>query len=199
MIFLINSGCYSIAWIGYDTPVTQPPPGSYELVEGDCFSVGTQNLDEGQREAVMEAASEVCRIFSSIEFEQRVKSQAWLANCDGDNGSPETVSGEDVYALLQEQVPDYSVNPRKPWMAIAQAQKSVTNHAKNRIAIAPSRISAWHSGDIGAQGNLINTMAHEITHLISFQFRDRGHGSPACNRSQLVSYEIGNLVEELAK
>lgn len=196
-LLMTCSGCSWIAWVGYDDPVRQPPPGSYEPVAGGCFSVGTQNLNNEQRRAVMGAASAVCAVFESEAFEERVAAQSWLANCDGDGGSPEVMSGDAVYAVLSERVPDFSVHPRKPWRAIAQAQKSETDHRKNRVAIRPSRISAWHAGTAEGRGRLINTTAHEITHLLSYAFRDEGHGSEACPDARLVSYGIGDLVEDL--
>lgn len=190
-------GCAWVAWVGYEDPVTQPPPGSYELVEGGCFRVGTQNLNIDQRRAILGAAGKVCQVFDSKDFQARVEGQEWIASCDGNDGSPKIITGEEVYLLLQEEVPDFSVNPMWPWMAIAQAQKSENDHVKNRIAIRPGRIDRWYSAEVEDRGALINTVAHEITHLISYNFRDRGHGSKACPDDKLVSYGIGNLVEEL--
>ena len=201
IILLVASqlcGCGWIAWVGYDDPVREPPPGSYMLVDGECFSVGTQNLEEDQRQAVLGAAGRVCEVFKSRELQARVEAQEWIVSCDGSNGSPRTMPGTEVYSLLRQQIPDFSIHSRRPWMAIAQAQKSVHDHTRNRIAIRPERIQSWYSDSSDERGALINTIAHEITHLISFEFRDKGHGTARCPDNRLVSYGVGNLVQELA-
>ena len=195
MSVLFMTGCAGsmswVAWRGYDDPVKSPPPGSYENIAGECFKVGTQNLNNEQRTAILEAASSVCSAIKSEEFKNRVQSLEWLASCDlKSNGKPDTLQGLEVFKIINTGIPDFSVNPKYPWMAIAQAQKS-----ENRMAIKPPRINGWYSSNKGA---LINTIAHESTHLISYSFKDRGHGSDSCPDSKLVSYGIGNLIEELA-
>ena len=200
-LLVITAGCSGtmswVAWRGYNDPIETPPPGSYKLVEGDCFSIGVQNLNQKQEAAIMEAAGHVCRVINSEKFRSRVLSQEWMASCDLDSdGNKDIIDGKDVLNIMSSGIPNFSVNPKKPWLAIAQAQKSENNHTKNRMAIKPARIEAWHSTD--KKGLLVNTIAHEATHLISFSFRDRGHGTTECPDSNLVSYGIGNLVEELA-
>lgn len=186
-----------VAWRGYEDPIKTHAPGSYKSVEGGCFSIGVQNLSQAQELAVMEAAGHVCRVVNGEEFKNRVLNQEWMASCDLDaEGKKDTIDGEEVLNIMSNGIPDFSVNPKKPWMAIAQAQKSESNPTKNRMAIKPTRIDTWYSSD--NKGLLINTIAHEATHLISFSFRDRGHGTIECPDANLVSYGIGNLVEELA-
>ena len=195
------SGCSWVAWRGYVDPVTTPAPGSYVKVPGGCFEIGVQNLNLEQKKAILEAAAVVCSVWKSREFQTRVTSQTWLASCDlKDNGAKDLLSGEQVFNQLQKGLPEvFSINPRNPWMAIAQAQRSDTDHTRNRVAIEPNRISAWYAAEGTESGELINTFAHEVTHLISSQFRDSGHGSDKCPDAKLVSYGIGNLTEELVK
>jgi hypothetical protein len=198
IVAICLNGCAWVAWRGYDDPTKTPSPGDYKLVDGGCFSVGTQNLNNLQEQAILEASSVVCAVLKSDEFQKRVRSQNWLASCDLNvQGKPDVLSGNNVYEMIKLGIPDFSVNPQYPWMAIAQTQKSENNHTKNRIAIKPSRIDAWYS--LKEKGNLINTIAHESTHLISYSFRDKAHGSKKCPDSKLVSYGVGNLIEELAE
>ncbi len=198
VVVICLNGCAWVAWRGYDDPVITPPPSDYKLVDGSCFSVGTQNLNNLQVQAILEASSAVCAVIKSDEFEKRVKAQTWLASCDlNAQGKPDVLSGNIVYKMMKLGIPDFSVNPKYPWMAIAQAQKSEDDHTKNRIAIKPPRIDSWYS--LEKNGDLINTIAHESIHLISYSFRDEGHGSKECPDSKLVSYGVGNLIEELAE
>jgi len=195
-VLLLMNGCSWVAWRGYEEPSKTPPPSDYVSVKGECFSVGLQNLNEHQRIAILEASAVVCEVIRSKPFEARVKSQDWLASCDlNTKGEADTFEGEKVYELLSQGIPNFSVNPKTPWMAIAQAQKSETNHSLNRVAIKPSRIESWYSSK---KGDLINTIAHESTHLISYSFRDKGHGTSGCPDSSLVSYGVGDLAEELS-
>jgi hypothetical protein len=201
IIILSTAGCSGgmswVAWRGYDDPLKTPSPSSYKSVDGECFSIGVQNLDEKQKKAVMEAAGEVCKVIKSEEFKIRVIAQEWMASCDiVHEAKKDIIKGEEVFNIISNGIPDFSVNPQKPWMAIAQAQRSENDHTRIRMAINPSRINKWYTPE--NKGLLVNTIAHESTHLISFSFRDRGHGTTQCPDAKLVSYGIGNLVEELA-
>lgn len=197
ILILLTSGCAGsmswVAWRGYDKPVQPPPsPGSYKTVSGNCFSIGVQNLSPKQETAVLEAAGRVCEVISSTEFKQRVSTQQWFTSCDITASNRERMlKGPQIYEIINSSIPNFSVHPKKPWMAIAQADR-----VYKRMAIDPTRINMWYSDN--QKGKLINTMAHEITHLASVLFRDRGHGTPDCPDTKLVSYGVGNLVEELA-
>lgn len=189
------SGCMSIAWIGFK----KPSEGDYVQVNSnsDCMRIAMQNLNDRQKLAITEASKDVCDIFSSDEFRDRVKSQNWLASCDEINGKPDEVSGEVVYNSIMKKINNYSIHPRKPWLAIAQTQRSESDLAYNRVAIKPKRIEAWYSSVDTVKSELVNTIAHETMHIISFDYADRGHGSDKCPDNRLVSYGIGDLVEEL--
>jgi hypothetical protein len=194
-VTLTFSGCMSIAWIGFKKPVESD---FVSLNSNDsCMKIGKQNLNNRQEKAVLEAATDVCNIFHSDEFRKRVIAQTWLASCDEENGKPDEISGEEVYKMLMKKISNYSVHPRKPWLAIAQTQRNEIDFVYNRVAIKPKRIEAWYSQVDTIKSELVNTIAHETTHIISFDFADRGHGSEKCPDSRLVSYGIGNLVEEL--
>jgi hypothetical protein len=194
-VTLSLSGCMSIAWIGFKKPVENDfvSLNSNE----NCMKIGKQNLNNRQKKAVLEAATEVCNIFHSDQFRKRVNAQTWLASCDEKNGKPDEVTGEEVYKMLINNISNYSVHPRKPWRAIAQTQRNEIYFVYNRVAIKPKIIEAWYSQVDTIKSELVNTIAHETTQIISFDFADRGHGSQKCPNDRLVSYGIGNLVEEL--
>jgi hypothetical protein len=198
ILVFITSGCAGtmswVAWRGYDAPIEPPPsPGSYKPVAGNCFSIGVQNLNAKQETAILEAAGKVCAVLTSTAFKERVVSQQWITSCDkAESDDEDWIKGPQIYRILSSNIPNFSVHPKKPWMAIAQADL-----ANKRMAIDPDRINEWYSDN--QKGNLINTIAHEITHLTTHFFRDRGHGTPKCPDAKLVSYGMGNLVEELAE
>lgn len=179
-----------MAWRGYEKPSTN----SYVSVEGDCFRIGVQNLSPIHSKSVREAGAVVCMIFHSEEFRDSVIAQSWLASCrKGSNEAPDLWDGQRVYEQINQKIDDFSVNPKRPWMAIAQTHK-----VENRIAISPSQLDKWNSQNLTLRTELINTLAHEITHLVSDDFQDRGHGTAECPDERLVSYGIGDLSARLA-
>lgn len=190
------SGCMSIAWIGYKKPIQS----DFKSVNSNqnCMEIGVQSLNVRQAKAIQEAANDVCEILYSSKFKAAVISHDWLASCELSAGGKEDImSGTNVYNLLMQKIPDYSVHARKPWLAIAQTQRNELNFVYNRVAIMPSRIEAWYSKVDTVKSELVNTIAHETTHIISNSFLDKGHGTNNCPNARLVSYGIGDLVEKI--
>ncbi|PKG50561.1 hypothetical protein CXF54_12290 [Olleya sp. 1-3] len=194
VISIALNSCMSIAWIGYD----KPEDSDYMSIENVPIKIGMQNLkNENQRKAIEEATKEVFSILKSEEFRKKVESKDWLISCKIENGNKDILDGKSVFKILNKGYVNLSINPRKPWRAIAQAQKSQTDHTKNRIAIKPKRINTWFSNNIETKSELVNTIAHELTHTVSFKFLDTGHGTVECPDAELVSYGIGNLVAKM--
>jgi hypothetical protein len=194
-VILFATGCMKWAWRGYD----KPKESDYVSlnVSDHCMRIGVQNLNDEQKKAVLEAATEVCKILSSSEFRDSVLARTWLLSCDLLGSGPDEMTGWEVFNILNNNIKDYSINPRKPWRAIAQTQRNENDLVYNRVAISPAQIKKWASTDQKIRGELVNTIAHETMHIISYSFRDRGHGTSACPNERLVSYGIGNLVEKL--
>jgi hypothetical protein len=184
------------AWVGYDAP----GQGDFQQAGNtpNCMSIGVQNLtNERDSVAVLRAAGEACGIIASPEFASAVRARTWLASCKTPGGMPDQMSGEEVYRQISSKLPSFSVHPRKPWGAIAQAHKDPNGDpAQSRVAINPKQIRTWYSDE---PWEIVNTIAHETTHIISYDFQDGGHGTNACPDSALVSYGVGNLVERLWK
>jgi hypothetical protein len=197
IIMELTVGCMKIAWRGYR------PPKATDFIDlratEQCMRIGTQNLNsnEKQKQAIIQAATAVCKIIASKEFKDSVVARNWLLSCDYVDGNPDMMSGYEVLNIIQIKIRDYSINPRKPWRAIAEAQRNENDIALNRVAIDPARISDWESPIDTIKSKLINTIAHETMHIISCRFQDRGHGKAECPNERLVSYGIGNLVERL--
>ena len=194
LIALFLNSCMSIAWIGYDKPLQD----DYKEIDSVPIKIGMQNLKiEKQERAIREATKEVFLIFESVEFRTQVEAENWLVSCNIINGKSDIMDGKNVYEILSSGFVNFSINPRHPWNAVAQTQKSDSDHTKNRVAIKPKRIDAWSSDDIETKALLMNTIAHEITHTTSHKFSDGGHGTKNCPDEKLVSYGIGNLVAKM--
>lgn len=192
---LAMSGCMSIAWIGFKKPQSE----DYISIgdHSNCMRIAMQNLSPKEKTAVEEAATAVCQIFNSDAFKTELISKKWLASCEDNNGAQDEIDGLAVYNSIMKKINDYSIHSRKPWRAIAQTQRSEVDSRYNRVAIKPKRIEAWYSSYDSIKSELINTIAHETMHIISYDFADSGHGTLNCPDSQLVSYAVGNLVEEI--
>lgn len=159
-----------------------------------CPKVGPQNLRDDEKAILLGAMAEVCAITLSEEFEREVRARTWLATCLGPKG--ETISGDEVYRLFMGARP-FSVRFRKPMNA-----EATTQIANERMAIRRMRLKAWRAGG-ASRGDLINTLAHEMTHMVPgesrerFRFQDDDHREKKRPALELVSYGIGDLVERL--
>lgn len=96
--------------------------------------------------------------------------------------------------MLLTRIPGHWIVAGKPWLA-----EAATNPATRRIKIRNRRFDQWQAGGVNRSA-MINTLAHEWTHLIVDEqgqglIQDAGHGSRACPDSDLASYQIGNLTE----
>ena len=194
---LVSRGCISASvvaflsaapakgqvWRGYDpTPRYAPGPPT-----PTCVEVGVQNLSPAQTRAVLEAADDVCRILASPAFADSVRSQTWLASCERSGGRPDAIAADSVVALMRSRRFAFSVHPRKPFRAWGLTNRSDT--LAIRVAIAPGSIRQ-NAGDLRA------TFAHELTHVASGRFMDRGNGR-GCGQNDLVSYGVQEIVETL--
>jgi hypothetical protein len=190
VVIYLTSGC---SWHGYKGP------GEFKSVNtaGDCMHIGIQNLTLQQQRAINAAANDVCAILESPEFTQAINGKIWLASCERINNQPDYIAGDKVIEVLRSVQPRFSVFPRKPFLAVGLADIDHASPDNNRVAINPKYIADALSDEPALASELRNTMAHELTHVVSADFTDDGHGSRSCPDDQLVSYAVGKLVEEL--
>ena len=179
-------GTLWVAWVGYESPRSD----SFATIPGCDFEIGVQNLTPPELGIVKEAASKICNTMESRAFLNQVAQNDWIASCGSKrSGENKMMAGAKVAELIEQPLDKFSVYINKPASATGQAHP-----AKQRIAIAPSRIASWLNGD---QKPFYTTMSHEMLHLISTDFKDRGHGTEKCPDSQLVSYGVSVIVAEM--
>lgn len=195
---LLLGGC---SWHGY----VYPEKSDFQQVSNndDAYGLGTQNFDQssdiGQMrlQATMQAIREVQRIYWDPRFAQMMSERTWAVGCDTD--PIEQVDGSEVVADLRALDANISVFPKKPFWAEGQ-----TDLANYRIAINPSRMDAFNRDEIVAASELINTVAHELTHMVKlngqdgvYKYRDAGHGKENCMDDDLVSYRVGRTAQAI--
>lgn len=159
--------------------------------EQRCPAIDSRHLS-AERAAIIEGVRiEACRVLVSESYRQLMAREFLRERCD----SNLRISGESLNQLLVWSVPDHWVVAGKPLFA-----EAATNPFTGRIKIRKKRFRDWAAGGEN-QGDMINTLVHEWTHLIaqtdvSSRFQDRGHGSALCPDAQLASYRAGDLAEQ---
>lgn len=186
-------GC---SWKGYKLPSDT----DYERVgdTDDAYFIGFQNFDNSIKkdkvrvDSVKQAILDVKNIFHDDSFKSIFLNKSWVASCDGN--SLERVSGNEVITDLLSLNIKISFFPKKPFLAIG-----LTDTINNRIAVDPYRIDKHNEEEIIDASLLIETIAHEFTHMIiengNVKYRDRGHGKNGCLQNKLVSYRVGKAVQ----
>lgn len=198
------SGPFSV-WSGFRAPA----PSDYRHADttAPCPAVGLQNLSAERSAALLAALADVCDILADPEFARRIRNEPeWLADCLPGRRPGKPMAGAAVAAALAPPRTPFSVVARKPWRAVA-----VTNLNYPAIAIRKRRFDAWASGVPRRQAQMIETLAHEMAHLVPESdgsrrslFKDGGHvdsSKPAdahkCLNSKLVSYDSGRIVADI--
>jgi len=190
-----------LLWAGY-----QPPTEAslYPAIAAPpCPRVGLQNLSAAEAAVAKSAIDDLCRVIASPAFAAEIQGRDWLATCGKDrSGNRDVIAGEDVYRLYTTGIAPFSLRFRKPVNAVASTQIF-----QERIAIRKRRLADWSSGDPARMGETINTLAHEMTHMVwndardGFRFQDQGHQGDTCPDTDilLVSYGLGNAAERVWK
>lgn len=168
-----------------------------------CPQMTTSNLSVDESAAAQRVLTDVCAIFGSAAFTKAVEAQdKWSAGC---GRFPYTktrrVESDEILRRIRADIPAFTLIKGKPRGAIAVAD------ASNRtIKIEPVRIASAANGNGDSAAALVNTLSHEMTHLITANnqpggsyFTDRGQGWITfwCKRSQMVSYRTQDIVEDI--
>ena len=188
---LLLAGCETTA--SWGIPYTHFWGGSSRTSSPDDVAIGNpnfyiQNLNSEQKAKFKTAFAKAMNLIESEEFQDQVNARTYRRACDKDD----RVSGEELLSDIRETMsPD--VYARRPAGANAQ-----TSFKPPRIAIAPKSIT-------GDENALINTIIHEMTHLVPSEgveinpkYRDRGVGNNNCEKADLASYSIGEIAERVA-
>jgi hypothetical protein len=170
---------------------------------GRAFEVRLDQPGPADRRRLREALGAVRAIFDDPEFRGRVRRERWLEA----EGGELLEGGDSVVAnLLDGRAPafDVLVNPQGLGQWIGFDTRTVaTAEVCSHVSVRPDRVAAW---DGGAPGLLVNTLAHEVSHLFaegacppggggatSPRYRDEGYGE--CTRLYLVSYKLGDMAQ----
>ncbi|HEU4409822.1 MAG TPA: hypothetical protein VFS43_31505 [Polyangiaceae bacterium] len=170
-----------------------------------AFEVRLDQAGPDDRRRLREALSVVRAVFDDPEFRGHVRRARWLEA----EGGELLEGGDSVVAnLLDGRAPafDVLVNPQGVGQWLGLRTKTVaTAEVCSHVSVRPGRVAAW---DAGSPGLLVNTLAHEITHLfaegtcaaggadaadVTPRYRDEGHGE--CTRLFLVSYKMGDMAQ----
>jgi len=158
------------------------------------------NRKEEFGQAFQEALREACQTFESAEFRQRVESSALAAQCPPFLGEHKLLPGTAVYRMLAEGLPaDFTLSIEPVGGRKTNAATNTRTHA---MRIEAWEFDGWKSGDKTKRAVLVNTLVHEMSHLVP---EKAGSGSalfqdpwkPWCKRRKLVSYNLGDFAEEL--
>ena len=170
---------------------------------GGAFRVRLDQPGPEDRRRLREALGAVRKIFDDAEFRHQVRQARWLETADGDLlESGDTI----VEHLLEGPAPTFHVlvNPQNVGQWFGLASKTVaTADVCSHISLRPDRVAQW---DGGQPGLLVNTLAHEVSHLYAkggcdggafetsvSRYRDDGYSD--CTRLFLVSYKLGDMAQ----
>ena len=156
-----------------------------------CPLIDYSGLSDANTRIMKEARLAACEVLASQAFKDALAQEMLRESCDSDK----VIGGQDLYAILTSVLPDHRIVAKKPWFA-----EAATNPVTKRIIIRRGRFEGWSMGS-KRQGEMINTLVHEWTHLILgpdeySRFQDQGHGTAGCPNQVLVSYRTGDLAEQ---
>lgn len=150
------------------------------------------------------ALEAVARTFADETFRRRVNDAEgiWLATPRAQASGASFLNGDDVLAkVVDAQFGDVHFFAERIFRANA-----ATAICPGRIRVEKYIVDNWDSDDPDLRADSLNTLSHELTHLVPRSqcdctnekpceslVLDRGHDD--CDDTQLVSYRIGDMVE----
>ncbi|MFY0568790.1 hypothetical protein ACN28E_33900 [Archangium lansingense] len=168
--------------------------------------------------ALQSGLTEVHSLFQNEEFRELVRRyNDWIVQVPActvrsSNGSVE-------YAITGDSVVQYVLS--YPFLGVHYLVNrhlgavATTEISRNATAINPWQVAKWRSTDPRIRAEFINTLAHELTHLVPmphsdscvfndethtscdkghsamFRYTDEGHNT--CTERRLVSYRLGDM------
>jgi hypothetical protein len=188
-------------------PPVQPGAGTAIAVEGlpgiESFYCPSSSCDPGKREALgdklagplQDALKAVSQVIHSSEFRASVaRDQRWFAAVGNDT----SLRGSQVLDIYPARIPAFSVVVLN---ASPGDERARTTNDPPTITTYVSVVADWNVQTTKAA--LVNTLAHEMAHLISQRsesggtqaFLDAGFSFHPCKQIDLVSYKLGDVAE----
>ncbi len=197
---MMSSPLISTLLLMQATTSNNPGIGSGDVFQ--CPQVETLSLSDLDQETAREVHEAVCDIMTSPGFKARLTEKSWKTGCRRLPLLQQwSITGDELYRILDRDMAAFSLKSEPSRRSSTVATTSVYDL---RITIRPERFEGWRTGDMARKANMVNTLAHEMTHLIPvedtnnlFRFTDSYNWLPWCSKGSLVSYGVGNLVEEI--
>lgn len=173
---------------------------------GPCLQVWIDNADPTRSQGAKDALAATCEIIQSPELETALNAVAnWSTGSDhGGDVQPSAVRS-DVMSLKDTPVhlivgPVANANATS-LVAVSEtsgeAVRKAGPGARPAMNVDPERIDFWQSTDKRIRACLVDTLAHELTHLVPVQtgsveakYQDRSHE----DRDHKASYAFGHAV-----
>lgn len=167
-----------------------------------CPAMQMDGLNTAQQASMLSARADVCAILASPQFEADLRGQQLEWACPGFFfAARKRIEPADVLHALRNEVPEFTVALGSFRNGKVTAETSV---GARRIRISAHWLDRASVDGSAERGDLVNTLAHEMTHLIpapgdasAFRFADYGQSMPWCKRNRLVSYSVGDTAERL--
>jgi len=193
---ILSASCSPFPWVDANTTTKS----SVIEARGEAVKVYLYgDLGPTRVNWLVEALNAVLAIYTDPQFDELVRSVGRTSNADesiGFNpGQCPRIPNEDGTGLLDAVVK--AAQAAKPHVSAwpnANAIATTRIGSVNAISIDPDRVQLW-SGDVASKACLIDTIAHELAHLVvdgpdnHQRYQDGLH----IGRQYMVSYRLGRL------
>jgi hypothetical protein len=173
-------------------------PVSPPIANIRCPNATLTNEAPELRAALSTAMADACAILESDQFRATIENLRLARKCPIlPFKKHKRLPGPEIYRKLADGMPStITVTAEKVGWSSTIA---VTNTARRSITIKPDRFSEWLGSEPSDRAGMINTLVHEMTHLVEptpgagfAYFQDGGQWTPWCNEDLLVSYALGD-------
>lgn len=158
------------------------------------LSAEDPQLEEGFRLAL----SAACDILESDAFRRNVESSRLARKCPAFAfRKHKLLPGQDIYRILAAGMPEsFRVTTRN----LSGSTVAITTASNASMVVEPWKFINWTTGDNVQRASTVNTLVHEMTHLIRDEarnsyYQDGMQWTPWCDERKLVSYSLGEQAE----
>jgi hypothetical protein len=187
VVFLLTTSC---TFYGSTEARQLPPRTNYEAGEGPPKEIRIDASSPERAEAIEGALVATIAILNSEAFQAVLKAEPLRR---GPQEEPAAI-GEEVAEFLSKGLPASVTFLERPQGFCGffgmGSTTGTTKQAIGVVSLAPFRIEEWING---RSGLLVNTLAHELTHLDP-RYID-GDDREYCDEATLVSYRVGDLAQ----